>query len=358
MKRDLKGMALTAAVAGIKIISFFPTFVEKYYSTGLYPVIGKILRIIFGWIPFSIGDIFYAVVGIWLLVWCIRFLKKLFRRPLEQSFLWGALKKVIWALMIFYISFNLMWGLNYNRLGIAYQMELKTERYSTEDLRTIVQLIADRLNQLDSFARMARPEFASHQIVFRSAIQSYQNLSITDTFFLYSSPSVKASLFGYLGNYLGFAGYYNPFSGEAQVNTTVPSFVQPFTACHEIGHQLGYAKEHEANFAGYLAAKSAFDPAVRYSVYFDLYTYAAAELYLRDSTLLKPIREHLRRDIRLDFKEIRSFYAGYENPFEPYVRRMYGRYLRANEQPQGILSYDEVTGWLVAYYKKYGKDMF
>ncbi len=66
-------------------------------------------------------------------------------------------------------------------------------------------------------------------------------------------------MYSYLGNYLGFTGYYNPFTGEAQVNTTVPLFVQPFTTCHEIGHQLGYAKENEANFAGYLAAKSSPD---------------------------------------------------------------------------------------------------
>jgi len=55
------------------------------------------------------------------------------------------------------------------------------------------------------------------------------------------------------------------------VNTTTPVFTQPFTTCHEIGHQLGYAKENEANFAGYLSARSSRDPAFLYSVYFDLY---------------------------------------------------------------------------------------
>ena len=142
------------------------------------------------------------------------------------------------------------------------------------------------------------------------------------------------------------------------MNTTIPAFIQPFTTCHEIGHQLGYAKEHEANFAGYLAAKSSVDPAVRYSVYFDLYTYAAGELYIRDSTLLLPLRNRLRPDIRKDYNELREFFARYENPFEPIVRRIYGRYLRANGQPQGMMSYDEVVGWLVAYTKKYGQTAF
>jgi hypothetical protein len=33
---------------------------------------------------------------------------------------------------------------------------------------------------------------------------------------------------------------------------------------------------------------------------------------------------------------------------------MYGKYLQNNQQPSGILSYDEVTGLLIAYYKKNG----
>jgi hypothetical protein len=78
-------------------------------------------------------------------------------------------------------------------------------------------------------------------------------------------------LWGWLGNYVGFTGYYNPFTGEAQVNTTVPKFLQPFTASHEVAHQLGYAKEMEANFVGYLAASHSTDTLFRYSVYLDLF---------------------------------------------------------------------------------------
>ena len=59
------------------------------------------------------------------------------------------------------------------------------------------------------------------------------------SFLKYQPRSIKPSLYSYAGNVLGFEGYYNPFSGEGQVNTTVPVFEQPFVACHEIGHQVG-----------------------------------------------------------------------------------------------------------------------
>ena len=53
-----------------------------------------------------------------------------------------------------------------------------------------------------------------------------------------------------------FLGYYNPFTGEAQVNTNVPAFVIPFTTCHEMAHQIGYASESEASFVGFLVIRN------------------------------------------------------------------------------------------------------
>jgi hypothetical protein len=208
---------------------------------------------------------------------------------------------------------------------------------------------------LDSVAHEDRASLASHRYLFDGAVHSYATLANQDPRFSYPLPSVKSSIFSIVGSYLGFSGYYNPFSGEAQVNTIVPLFSEPYTACHEIGHQLGYAKENEANFAGYLSARSSDDPAFRYSVYFDLYLYAARELYARDSTQLKPLKEQLRPGIRKDFRELQKFLDKYRNPLEPVISRLYGNYLKANRQPQGMHTYNEVIAWLIAYIKKNGE---
>ena len=84
-----------------------------------------------------------------------------------------------------------------------------------------------------------------------------------------------------------------PTPTPSAANTTVPLFVQPFTTCHEIGHQLGYAKENEANFAGYLSAKSSQSALFRYSVYFDLYSYSRYYLYAQDSVAAKKLSNAL-----------------------------------------------------------------
>ncbi|HTS44445.1 MAG TPA: DUF3810 domain-containing protein [Puia sp.] len=353
--RYRRWIILVGLSAGIKFFSFFPGAVEKYYSTGFYPLIARLLRILFGWIPFSIGDIFYAAVIVWLVMAAISFLRKLFKKQIDRYFIVRAVSAAMQTVLVIYILFNVLWGLNYNRRGIAYQLQLNIQTYSTTELQNLLRVIVGRLNELDSASRIDRSEFKRKKRLFDESIQSYHLLSGTNAIFSYPTPSVKPSLFSYAGNYLGFTGYYNPFSGEAQVNTTVPVYVQPFTTCHEIGHQLGYAKEDEANIAGYLSARSSDNPLFRYSVYFDLYLYAATELYLRDSTLLVPLREKLKPDVRADFRDLRNFYKKYENPMEPYIRRLYGRYLKANSQPKGIMSYDEIIAWMIAYAKKYGE---
>ncbi|HXB43271.1 MAG TPA: DUF3810 domain-containing protein [Puia sp.] len=343
------------AAAGIKIFSFFPGAVEKYYSRGVYLYIAGFLRSVFGWIPFSIGDILYMVAGIYLFYKLIWFIRTLAKRQADKAYFSLGVKRIGFTILVVYVLFNLLWGLNYNRYGIAYQLHLNVQPYSTGELQGILQVIVERMNALDSAARLQRNELNKKKILFSNCVEAYKRLENENSIFGYISPSVKPSIFSYAGNYLGFTGYYNPFSGEAQVNTTVPIFVQPFTTCHEIGHQLGYAKENEANFAGYLSAKLSRSKAFQYSVYFDLYLYAARELYVRDSTLLVPLRESLRPAIRSDYRELREFYKKYENPLEPIISKLYGNYLKANQQPQGIMSYNEVIAWLIAYENKYGK---
>ena len=261
------------AVIIIKLFSFFPNAVEKYYSTGIYIYIARFLRMAFGWIPFSMGDILYALLGIYSLYKSISLLKKGFKKQLDRKYFFLFLKKMAFIVLVIYVLFNLLWGLNYNRLGIAYQLQLNVQPYSTKELHGILQIIVERLNNLDSAARLQRNELRKKSLLFSGSVDAYKNIENGNPIFGYPSPSVKPSIFSYAGDFLGFTGYYNPFSGEAQVNTTVPVFVQPFTTCHEIGHQLGYAKESEANFAGYLSSKSSDSKAFRYSVYFDLYLY-------------------------------------------------------------------------------------
>ena len=58
--------------------------------------------------------------------------------------------------------------------------------------------------------------------------------------------SVKNSILSTPLSYMGFSGYINPFTLEAQINVNTPQLYLPTTICHEIAHQMGYSAENEA----------------------------------------------------------------------------------------------------------------
>ena len=356
VRRKITWGCLLALAAAIKILSFYPTAVERYYSRGLYLFLSRLQRILFGWLPFSVGDLLYGAAFIWLLVALVRAVRTLVRREAGRAWCFSFLRRTVFVCLWVYVLFNGLWGLNYDRLGVAYQMQLRVHRYSTGELEQLTTVLAGKINTLDSMARVNRAGLERSRNMFRGAVAAYDSLASEDDRFRYPSPSVKSSLFSYIGLYLGYSGYYNPFTGEAQVNTWQLAFTQPYTTCHEMGHQLGYARENEANFAGYLAARRSSDAAFRYSTYFDLYAYATAEMYGRDSLFVKRLVKQLHPAIRQDFRDLRAFSRKYANPLETGVWRLYGGYLRANRQPKGIVTYTEVTAWLIAYAEKVGWD--
>ncbi len=340
---------------GIHIFSLFPEGIESYYSDSIYVPLACGLRFITGWLPFSLGDCLYGLLFLYFLIKISVFIRALFLRQIS----FGSVKEFSGHLVLFflkiYVIFNILWGLNYNRTGIARQLGITINTYSADDLKMLNNILLQRVNE-SKLALIqsgnAAQENDSH--IFSAAEDAYRELGKKYPFLSVPAPSsVKVSLWGWLGNYGGFMGYYNPFTGEAQVNTTIPLFMRYYTTCHEIAHQIGYARENEANFVGYLAAVSSKDTMFRYSAYLDLYIYSSRNLFTYDSIAAIQASRQLLPEVKEDLRTWRKFILAHKSPAEPVMRWVYDWYLQRNQQPGGILTYDEVNGYLVAYYKKY-----
>jgi len=339
----------------IHFLSKSTAWVEGSYANGFYPAWASFLRILFGWLPLSLGDILYGAAFLWVVWKTIKATKALFKRQVTWQSFGKGLYKTGCIFLIIYIIFNLFWGINYNRKGVAFQLGLKMEKYSLDDLKNMNALLVDKVNNAKQNLINSKATYPSFKKLFEEVQQNYELIDSTYPFLQYNHLSLKPSVWSWLGNYVGFAGYYNPFTGEAQVNTTGPKFLHPYTACHEVAHQLGYAKEMEANFVGYLAASASKDTLFQYSVYLDLLIYSNRNLFFSDSASAHGYMKHLLPAIKTDLKQWDQFNRKHRNPMGPVIRWMYGKYLQGNQQPQGILSYDEVTSFLIAYYKKFGK---
>lgn len=347
-------LILFLIAALIRLLSVSRSLVEQYYSNGFYIFISHTLRILFGWLPFSFGDVLYTIIAIWSLLSIIRFIRLLLTRKMNRQRWLSGFRKVLQFVLLVYIIFNVFWGLNYNRLGIAYQLQLTPQPETKEDLMALTDMLLQRLNK----SRQNLPQkvaYLSYRQSFDKAIAAYGEAQKKYPFLRYRFASVKPSLYSLPGNYLGYSGYYNPFSAEAQVNVRMLPFSTPYVTCHEMAHQLGYASEDEANFVGYLAARSSPDPQFQYSVYFDLFSYANNELYQYDSLAARANYKALDTLVKQDVIADRLFWQRYQNAIEPIITLLYGNYLKANNQPAGMQTYNFVTALLIEYRKKYGE---
>lgn len=356
--QDVKGLRwwiLVPTVVLLKVFSLDSQRVEYFYSTGFYPVIARLFRFLFGWLPFSIGDLLYLAAAFWLIYKLIKWTKKAIARKLTRAGTKRSALNFLAFLLCLYLVFNLAWGLNYNRLGLAKQLNLEFTRYTPEELRSLTTELAGRVNQSKEAWLKSDQPYPNAKELFRRSGRLYAQAKSPYPFLSINILSVKPTLFSLMGKYAGFTGYYNPFTGEAQVNTGVPDFIQPFTTTHEIAHQVGYAKENEASFAAYLVIASTNDDLFRYSCYLDMYIYANRELFFYDSLASRSIAQSLHPAVRADLQEWKNFLKKYRNPVEPFIRWSYGHFLKFNDQPQGILTYDEVIGNLINFRKKYRK---
>lgn len=336
----------------IYFISGYQQWIETNYSTSFFPKLASVLRFSLGSIPFSVGDIIYSIVFISILWNIIKFITRLFH-PKDS---WGKkLAPLLTAGLIVlcvYVYFYLFWGLNYYRKGIEHQLSLHNGSFQKEELVALNQYLVKQVNHRKEVCLENKDTVMSKERMFRSAFNGYKELEKQYSFLRYRNRSIKSSLFGRLGNYVGFQGYYNPFTGEAQVNTRIPNFVQPFVTCHEMAHQIGYASESEANFVGFLAATHSPDTLMQYSAYLDIFLYSVGNLRAVDSVASKEIVKQLNEGVKRDIRTERAFALKYRTFLQNWTDAFYDFYLRQNSQRKGIASYNEVTGWLIAWRKK------
>src|SRR6218665_3556992 len=285
MKPGKKALIIVLLLAICIIIKWYSTSgarVEAGYSSNFYPYISEGLRYLFGKIPFSIGDLLYSGALIYLSYKLARLFRFIYynrsRTAYRQRIKLFFYRAVVMGSVI-YIVFNIFWGINYNRQGIASQLGLPIENYSTAELREMNCMLIDKINESKRALLQSGKPYPSNKELFEKTAQAYAGAARQFHFLEYKPVSIKSSMWGWFGNYAGFTGYYNPFTGEAQVNTSIPKFLQPYTSCHEVAHQMGYAKEMEANFVGYLTARASEDTLFYYSVYLDLFTYANRNLF-------------------------------------------------------------------------------
>ncbi|WP_303315939.1 DUF3810 domain-containing protein [Flavivirga abyssicola] len=347
-KKTLLALSLIPQYVLIKWMSKYPEFVEQFYSNGIYPFISKIFRYTLGWLPFSFGDLVYTLSIIYIVRWFYKNRKQL-RKNTKQWFV-----DVFSAIAIMYFVFHLFWGFNYYRLPLHKSLDIAND-YTTEQLIFVTEKLIKKSNALH--LKIAKNDTIkvdlpySKSEVLKMTPVGYENLKQVFPYLEYVPKSVKKSLYSYPLTYMGFSGYLNPFTNEAQVNGLIPVYKVPTTSSHEIAHQLGYAAENEANFIGCMAAISHDDVYFRYTGFTFGLRFCLNEIYRRDPCIYEDMVADVNKGILKNYREIREFWDAHENPTEPLFKLFYGNFLKANNQNKGMESYSYVVALLVNYFE-------
>ncbi len=332
----------------LKTLAFFPEVVERYYSNGWYVFVSHLERNIFGKLPFSFGDVLYAILAGYLLysIWKTR---KTWRRQWKDSLL-----RVLSGLSVFYFLFHLLWATNYYRVPLFEKMGIQRE-YSDADLYAFTEKLIAKTNEIqfkithDKNQKVSNPY--SQEEIFAMTQNGYDNLANEYPFFKYEIPSRKKSLFSLPLTYMGFGGYLNPFTNESQVNDKLPMYGFPNVICHEMAHQIGYASESECNFIGFMACVKNKDLHFQYSAYVVALRYCLVNIAMKDEARFKALKPTINQGIFENFKESERFWEQYDTFIDKGFQIFYDQFLKANQQKDGLESYSKFVDLLINYYK-------
>lgn len=364
MKKNVhkkRGVLVYILIALGMVLSFtaqhFSALIEAGYSQSLYRWLIQPLSRATGIFPFSLAEFIVVFVVLLSMYKFIMAVPRLLKKPKKilSSCLKGAPRLAL-ALVMVYVAFNMVWGLNYNRLSFSQISGLDVAPASVDELEELALILAERANSLreqvdeDGRGVMVLPQgvwemLARADTGYYSAAELYPELSGK-----FGKP--KGVLLSRYWSYTGIGGVYFPFTAEANVNIDLPHFMLPSTATHEMAHQRGFAREDEANYIAYLTSIMHPDPDFQYSGTMLALIHTMNALARHDLDAYKEVRSKYSPGVHRDLQEWKEYWQRYEGPVEQVSNKINDSYLKVNRQEDGVHSYGRMVDLLLADFRQ------
>jgi len=353
----LSGLALSFIASGI------PHLIETGYSQSVFKWIIRPYSLVTGLFPYSVAE--FVVVGfvVYALYKCTRGVTLLAKNRLRFI---DACKKTIPRLarfvLIVYVVFNMLWGLNYNRLPLAELFGLPVTTASAEELAELAMHVTQRANEL----RKLVDENDRGVMILSNGIGDMLDrahlgyLGAADRY-----PELKGSfgrpkrtLFSRYWSSLGISGFYFPFTAEANVNIDIPHFRLPSVTTHEMAHQRGFAREDEAEYIAYVTTVLHPDPDFQYSGVTLALIHAMNALYRYNIDAYNEIKSLLSEGVERDIEDWREYRSQFAGPVQRVSGIVNDIHLKLNRQQDGVQSYGRMVDLLMAEYRSDAYDTY
>lgn len=348
------GLGIGAVVLRF-LLGFFPQVVEILYSRGLFKIIRFILDSIQWVLPFSalyllvallLGSIFFGVK---------RWMRsgRTFFGKLGQA-LFTILSIVGWIVFLFLF----LWGFNYGRIPLATQLKINPQPLKLERVVEELKIRETKLVELRSNIPGAIPNtsftFAALPDKMEDHLrQGLENQLIELGYPPTGFPTVRTGYPKGIIWRLGAIGFYNPFTGECNVDPAVHPIDRPYVMAHELAHAYGFGDEGTCNFLAYLTCKNSNHPFIQYAGIFNYWQYLYYSFRRADPANFAKYYEDLPVGLRTDVRAIEENSAAYPDFFPTSFRiATYDAFLRAQGVKDGFASYNQVVMLVNAWENK------
>lgn len=340
------------------LLPHFPKFCEYIISRGVYRIIAFPLEWFMSIFPFSVTEAVVVLSSPILLTLLIIWILKIKKADSKKRAIEGGCRFVAWCLSLALLMFMIMHGGNYYRFTVGELLELPDRRYNAEEL----YLVTTDLVKKASAAREKLPEdengcailSVSKSDFLLLADDCYDTLSKDYPFLKTGVWRVKSVMLSHWWSYTGTTGVYCPWLAESSINTDVPPSEWGHTATHEIAHTMGFAKENECNFLGWLACAKSGQADYEYSGYLQAYIYCGNALYKADKELWRKATANCSKGMIRDIKQHNAYWDSFESEVMETSQSFNDSFIKANRVESGILSYNQMVELVLRYYDKNG----
>ena len=322
--RSLIAIALIPQILIVNFLRNNPSFIDDYYVRIIFNNLIKINSFLFSKIEIPIGEIIYIVI---IILYIYLFVKVI-------SFKLSDFLNLVAFSSILYFLFYFLWGLNYFKPSLVDKLNIKSE-YEFNVLDETINRVIFEINKESSFIS--------------------EDINKSDIFNLINTTAsnIKKSIIPDIFLYQKVSGHYIPFTSEAIFVDKIPLVDMPIVILHEQAHQSGYANEGEASFIAFSKAINNKDPYIRYSGYFYALINLLNEISKKNSDKLDNYITKLDEKVISDIKKVQNFWSKYSNSFLDKAQNyIYDLYLKSNNQEAGIMTYGEVSIYIIHYYQK------
>jgi hypothetical protein len=338
------GFLAVAAWGGGRALAARPALAEALVAAGPHPELTRGLTRLAGLAPVALAELLLAGLVVWiaLLPW--------WKAPGV-----AALRVARMALFLL-LGFQLLWGVQYARPGLAERLGLPASgQLEAPELAALAEALVARTNDLylalhaapDAGAPTPAPDPLASAPELQDRWEGAARRWSLPSAMARPRPTPRPLLLTPVVRWTGIAGVFVPWTGEGLVLTDLAGPTVPHTVAHESAHQRGVARESDANALAYLLALETPDPRVRYAGALFLQRQALAALsHLDPEATLRLVEERLP-GVQRDVEALAARAREVEGPARRVATRANDAMLRGHGVPDGVRSYAGSL-WIVA----------